>query len=104
MQPANQIYPLTHKKASGRQKKIPEVIHAEASDEINGELVKTISGSLVLKYKYDDDEPDYAFIGDYYVHKSILVKYHIESDCHVKAKVIYTGDGKWKVYEIMNTE
>ena len=95
---------IEDKKTPGRQKKILEVVHAEASDETNGDLVKNISGSLVLKYKYDDDKPDYAFIGDYYVHKSILIKYNIESDCHVNAKVIYTGDGKWKVFEIMNAE
>ena len=27
-------------------------------------------------------------------------KYDIISDCHVNAKAVYTGDGKWKVYEI----
>ena len=79
-----------------------EVLKVEATDEINSNLVKDIEGTLELKYRgrYDDGNPDFAFIGDYYVHKTILDKYNIFSDCHVKAKAIYTGDSKWKVYEI----
>lgn len=90
------------KKHPGLEKKVVEVLKVEATDEVNSNLVKDIEGTLKLKYRrcYDDGDPDFAFIGDYYVHKTILNKYNIFSDCYVKAKAIYTGDGKWKVYEI----
>lgn len=93
---------IVDKKTPGKQKKVIEVLKAEATDEINSTLIKNISGRLELKYKdmYDDENPDFAFIGDNYVHKTILDKYNIDSDCQVNAKAIYSGDGKWKVYEI----
>lgn len=93
---------IGEKKHLGQEKKVIEVLKAEATDEVNSSLVKDIEGTLKLKYRshYGDGDPDFAFIGDYYIHKTILDKYNIFSDCHVKAKAIYTGDGKWKVYEI----
>lgn len=95
---------IEDKKHPGQEKKVVEVLKAETTKEVNDNLVKEIEGPLVLKYRslYDDGDPDFAFIGDYYVHKKILDKYNIISDCHVKAKVIYSGDGKWKLYEIVN--
>lgn len=91
------------KKRPGHKTKVVEVIKSEATDEVNTTAIKTISGTLILKYKdpYDDSEPDFAFIGDYYVHKSILRKYGIVSNCSVTAKVIYAGEGRWKVFEIL---
>ena len=93
---------IEDKKNPGQEKKVVEVLKAEATDEVNSNLVIDIEGTLELKYRdrYYQDDPDFAFIGDHYVHKTILDKYNIVSDCHVKAKAIYTGDGKWKVYEI----
>ncbi|WP_373811090.1 DUF7017 domain-containing protein [Porphyromonas macacae] len=93
---------IEEKKHPGQEKKVVEVLKAEVTDEVNSNLVKDIEGMLELKYRshYDDGDSDFAFIGNYYVHKTILDKYNIFSDCHVKAKAIYTGDGKWKVYEI----
>ena len=93
---------IEDKKNPGQEKKVVEVLRAEATEEVNNNLIKSIEGTLELKYRdlYSDGEPDFAFIGDYYVHKSILDKFNIHSDCHVTAKAIYTGDGKWKVYEI----
>lgn len=90
------------KKNPGKERKVIEVLKAETSDEVNSSLVKDIEGLLELKYRnrFDDGDPDFAFIGDYYVHKTLLDKYNIISDCHVKAKVIYAGDGKWKVFEL----
>lgn len=91
------------KKNPGHQKKVVEVIKSEATDEVNTDAIKIISGNLLLKYKdsYDNTDPDFAFIGDYYVHKSILKRYDIKNDCYVSAKVIYAGDNRWKVFEIM---
>lgn len=87
------------------KKKTIEVIKAIETKDINATLVKEISGELELKSRnrdanFDYDDPDFAFIGDYYVHKSILDEYHIYSDCYVKAKVVYAGKGQWKVFEI----
>lgn len=93
---------IDDKKNPGHQKKVVEVIKSESTDEVNGDIIKSISGYLELKYRdgYDYGEPDFAFVGDYYVHKSILRKYSINTDCHVKGRAIYTGDGKWKVFEL----
>lgn len=90
------------KKHPGQEMKVVEVIKAETTDEINSDLVKNITGTLMLKYRdrYEGGEPDFAFVGDYYVPKSILDKYNIYSDCQVNAKVVYTGDGKWKAFEL----
>ncbi len=93
---------IEDKKNPGHQKKVVEVIKAETTDEVNSDIVKEISGYLELKYRdgYDYGEPDFAFVGDYYVHKSVLRKYSITSDCHIRGRAIYAGDGKWKVFEI----
>lgn len=93
---------IDDKKNPGHQKKVVEVLKAETSDNVNEDIIKSFSGYLELKYRegYDNGEPDFAFVGDYYVHKSILRKYSITSDCQVKGRAIYTGDGKWKVFEI----
>ncbi|MBR5352489.1 MAG: hypothetical protein IK126_02160 [Bacteroidales bacterium] len=93
---------IDDKKNVGHSKKVIEVIKAELADEINSSLVKEVEGELKIKYRngIGGGEPVFAFVGDYYVHHSILKKYNIDSDCHVKAKVVYTGDNKWKVYEI----
>ena len=97
------------KKGQMTKKMVIEVLRAEATDEINNSLIKEIDGVLELKYySYEDDygteyvyeEPDYAFVEGCYVPKEILQKYNVSSDCRVKAKVIYTGVGKWKVYAI----
>ena len=97
---------IDDKKNPGHQKKVIEVIKAEATEEVNSDLVKKISGFLEVKYKggLDWGRPDFAFIGDYYVHKSLLEKYKIHSDCYVEAKAVLTGDDKWRVYEILNIE
>lgn len=78
------------------------VLHIEETDEVNQNAKKTIQGRLELKYRDGswDDSPDFAFIGDYYVHHSILCKYNITTDCNVTADVIYAGQGKWKVIKI----
>ena len=98
---------IDDKKNPGHQKRVIEVIKAEATDEINSELVKTIYGLLELKYRsgWARGKPDFAFIDDdYYVHQSLLDKYKIHSDCYVEAKAVLTGDGKWRVYEIVSID
>lgn len=91
---------------AGQETEVVEVLKAEVTDEVNSDLVKEIEGRLELKYRRDNHDgiPDFAFIENCYVHKAILDKYNIISNCNVKAKAIYTADGKcdgkWKVYEI----
>lgn len=83
-------------------------LHIEESDEINNDAMKRIKGQLVLKYKDSDldenegIEPDFAFIGDYYVHKSILKQYNIVLNCYVEADVVCIKENKWKVVKIYN--
>lgn len=77
-----------------------------SNDECTG-VTGTVTGHLSLKYKDetwqfgDSHEPDYAFIKDFYVHHNILRKFNIKEDCDVTAKVILTGDNKWKVYDLI---
>lgn len=101
-------------KRPGDEKKVVEVLKVEITTEVNDNIVQNISGLLELKYKdgydwYNDDDDnnnsggvsaDFAFIGDYYVHRNILVKYNITKDCHVNGRAVYTGDDKWKVFEL----
>lgn len=62
------------KKSPNNQKKVVEVLRSEASNEINNDLIRNISGYLQLNYRdwNEDGDLDFAFIGDYYVHRSIL--------------------------------
>jgi hypothetical protein len=79
-----------------------KVLNIELTEEINPNLRKDITGLLEMKYKnynYEEDVPDFAFIGDYYVPKYLLEKHKIITDCRVNARAIYAGD-KWKVTEL----
>lgn len=77
-----------------------KILSAELTGEVNTNLRKDITGIMEMKYKnYDEEIPDFAFIGDYYVPKYLLEKHNITDDCRVNARAIYAGD-KWKVTEI----
>jgi hypothetical protein len=77
-----------------------KILSIETTEEVNPNLRKDITGIMEMKYKnYDEDSPDFAFIGDYYVPKYLLEKHNITDDCRVNARAIYAGD-KWKVTEI----
>ncbi len=94
---------LTFVTKTDKDKKIRvKILNIESTDEINTSLRKDIIGFLEVKYKdynYEEDIPDFAFIGDYYVPKYLLEKHDITNDCRVNARAIYTGD-KWKVIDI----
>jgi hypothetical protein len=90
------VFYYVKKDKEGKKKLV--TLHIEQTDEVNSDLQKEISGELEIK-----NGGNFAFIGDYYVPKSILEKYSITDDRPVSAKAVYTGDGdKWKVYEIDN--
>jgi hypothetical protein len=94
---------LSYALKTGKDKKLRlKVLNIELTEEINPNLRKEITGSLVMKYKnnnYEEDIPDFAFIGDYYVSKYLLEKHKIITDCTVNARAIYAGD-KWKVIKL----
>ena len=94
---------LTFATKTDKDKKIRvKTLNIESTDQINTSLRKDITGLLEVKYKdynYEEDIPDFAFIGDYYVPKYLLEKHDITEDCRVNARAIYAGD-KWKVTEI----
>lgn len=94
------IYYCVTRNRKGEKKSI--VLNVEETTETNPNAIKTIQGYLKLKYKDDsrDASPDFAFVGDYYVHRSILREYNIMTDCNVTADVVYAGQGKWKVIKI----
>lgn len=76
-----------------------KVLDIGLTEEINGNLRKSISGELELNYKSDNIFPDFGFVNDYYVPKYLLEKHNITEDCDVKVTVIFTGD-KWKTVDI----
>ncbi|MFW5607199.1 MAG: tetratricopeptide repeat protein [Campylobacter hyointestinalis] len=110
-------------------KKELDILKTEKTSEINESLIKKVDGELRLKYKKyyktvdfedlfdryieDDDDnfqemfnniqkPDFAFIEDYYVPKSVLEQYKILSNDFVKAKALFNERKKsWEVFEIM---
>jgi len=86
---------------TGKDKKLRvKILSIELTEETNPNLRKDITGIMEMKYKnYDEDSPDFAFIGDYYVPKYLLENNNITDDCRVNARAIYAGD-KWKVTEI----
>jgi len=94
---------LSYALKTGKDRKIRlKVLNIELTEEINHNLRKDITGLLEMKYKnynYEEDVPDFAFIGDYYVPKYLLEKHKIITDCKVNARAIYAGD-KWKVTEL----
>lgn len=100
------VYFCVKKDKEDKKKRI--TLRIEVTEEQNLDIRKTFNGRLELKYKYDwndngdGENADFAFIGDYYVPKSVLSKFHITKDCNVTATAVYTGDGdKWKVFNII---
>lgn len=95
---------IDSKKRSGHTYKRRELLKMELVDTEMPSLVKVIEGELEVKYRFDYEclgNPDFAFVDGCYVSEAVLSAYGIVSDCHVKAKVVYTGDEKWKVFEIL---
>lgn len=91
-------------------KKHIKLLDIQPTEEENCHLRKTINGRLIIKYKHNnnffydegdmDCEPDFAFINNIYVHRSILRKYHIKKDCNVTAQLVLSGNNTWKVYDL----
>ncbi len=99
---------------SKSNKKEAQIVKVSATSETNPSLIKTVEGTINLKYKHsgrtlefdealdsglDVAKPDFAFIEDYYVHRKILNKHKINSNRDIKAKVI-NERGKWSVIDL----
>lgn len=94
------------KKRPGRTYKRRELLKIDLIDTEMPSLVRVVEGNLEIKHSFDFsceefESHDFAFVDDCYVSDAVLSAYGIDSDCYVKAKVVYTGDGKWKVFEIL---
>ena len=111
---------LTRTSKEGKQR--VKFLDIKTTEEECAELRRTVRGQLKVRYKverrgfldfniedimcFDDEEdsknkePDFAFVGDYYVHRNLLKKHSITKDCEVCAKVVLCGNGKWKVYDL----
>lgn len=96
-------------------KKEAQILKISTTSETNTSLIKTVQGTIELKYKHngrtldfdealdldlDINKPDFAFIEDYYVHCKILKKYKINSTRDIKAKVI-NERGRWSVIDLI---
>ena len=93
-------------------RKIVEILKVEKTTDRNERVLREFSGRLSVKYhgggpdcwSFDDEddpaEPDFAFVGDYYIHKNLLTQHGITSDCNVSGKAVLGGDGKWKVFAL----
>lgn len=92
------------------------VISIEPTSEINTSLVKSVTGNITLKYKFDGrtydyedavstipeidtNQPDFGFVDDYYVPKFMLNKKSVYKDCEVAVKILFNGE-KWSVFEL----
>lgn len=86
-------------------KKRIKILDVQTSDQTCNGVKGTVTGRLSVKYRdeyadWENGEPDFAFVKDYYVHRDILRRYQITRDCDVVAKVVLGGDDKWKVYDL----
>lgn len=91
-------------KKSKEGKKRIKFLDIQTSDVGCNGVKGTVSGRLSLKYRDDRDGdysiPDFAFLGNFYIHRRLLRKYNITTDCELTAKVVLGGDNKWKVYDL----
>ena len=86
-------------------KKFIRILDLVPTNDLCPDLKNTVEGRLFVKYKDDNyGYPDFALIGDYYVHSSLLRKYDIKDDCNVKAEIVLSSDNRWKVYKITEIE
>jgi hypothetical protein len=92
------------------------VISIKSTNEINTSLVKSLTGRITLKYKFDGrthdyedvvhtmpeidtNQPDFGFVADYYVPKFMLNQKSVYKDCEVVVKVLFNGE-KWSVFDL----
>lgn len=87
-------------KTSKEGKKRIKFLDVKTSDVGCSGVKGTVTGRLSLKYRDDHSAPDFAFLKDFYVHRNLLRKYNITTDCELTAKVVLGGDNKWKVYDL----
>lgn len=102
------------KKDKKHDKTIFKAIEIRETEETNTNLIKSISGNFLLKYKrggstigycdLGEDEiidtlPGFGFIGDFYVQKNVVKDNIITNNCNIPATAIFSGD-KWKIIKL----
>ena len=81
-------------------KKKINILRILESNEVNQNIVNSISGLLSLNYKTTDkSKPDYGFIDDYYVSKELLRKHNIIEECYIVAEGMFVNN-KRSVFKI----
>lgn len=87
-------------------KKVPVWIESVKEDQQFLGLKKTVSGLLRVTYKDKDGAaaggafPDFAFVSDFYVHRSVLKAAGIRADCNVRAVTLVDPKNKWRVVSL----
>lgn len=73
------------------------VLDIKSTDKTNDDLIRMFEGFLSVKYRdYNSTGfPDFAFLNDIYVHKKLLKKAGIDSDCKAHLWAVRGKDGKW---------
>ncbi len=61
--------------------------------------IRTIDYFDLGEDETDEALPDFGFVGDFYVPKSVLNENKITSNCNITATAIFSGD-KWKIIKL----
>lgn len=82
-------------------KKRIKFLDVQKSAEEREGLTGIVLGLLRVTCRGEGGEPDFAFLNNHYVHRSVLKKCGIRRDCIAYAKLVLGGDDKWKVYDLV---
>ena len=77
-------------------------VEANATQEVNENLVKTFSGTVSFKQRKADGAY-YAFVDHAYVSAALIDKHNLgpETTMWLKVHAVASDNGKWKAYEIL---
>lgn len=84
-------------------KKRIDAIDLKASSDTSSELVKTVEGILQVK-STAKQQAAFGFVKNVYVPRSLLLQEGFSDNTPVLARAVYTGDGKWKAFELESDE
>lgn len=77
-------------------------VEANATQEVNENLIKTFSGNVSFKQRKADGAY-YAFVDHAYVSAALIDKHKLgpETTMWLKVRAVASDNGKWKAYEIL---
>lgn len=87
-------------------KKVPVWMESVKEDQSYPGLKKEVSGMLRVTFKDKDAEkgddryPDFAFVNDFYVHRSVLKAAGIRANCKVKGLMLVDPKNKWRMVKL----